>query len=118
MIAALSRLVSIESKYFAAATSADHQPDYWTWGSPKLDAFDFSLVVRGGSEGFACYVRGNNQIWLPSGVTSGYTDGKSVPQLMVFRHIGSLMFVAAALAEFLVLHGEMLSPKLLLKVTC
>ncbi|KAF2740595.1 hypothetical protein EJ04DRAFT_481728 [Polyplosphaeria fusca] len=70
---------------------------YWIWGSPKLDPFDFSLVTRDGSkDGFACFVRGNNQIWLPSNISSGYTD--------------------SALAEYLVLHGEMLSPKLTLKM--
>ncbi|KAF4973911.1 hypothetical protein FZEAL_9137 [Fusarium zealandicum] len=70
--------------------------DYWSWASPSLDPFDFSLVVRGSKDGFACYVRGNNQIWLPVDLASGYTD--------------------SALAEYLVLHGEMLSPKLLLRV--
>ncbi|KAJ4212592.1 hypothetical protein NW759_011629 [Fusarium solani] len=70
--------------------------EYWSWGSPRLDEFNHSLVVRGGKNGFACYVRGNNQIWLPADLTSGYTD--------------------PALAEYLVLHGNMLSPKLLLQV--
>ncbi|UPK93981.1 hypothetical protein LCI18_004916 [Fusarium solani-melongenae] len=69
--------------------------EYWSWGSPRLDEFNHSLVVRGGKNGFACYVRGNNQIWLPADLTSGYTD--------------------PALAEYLVLHGNMLSPKLLLQ---
>ncbi|KPM43977.1 hypothetical protein AK830_g2647 [Neonectria ditissima] len=70
--------------------------DYWVWGSPTLDPFDFSLVVQGGDDGFACYLRGNNQIWLPSDLPSGYTD--------------------AALAEYMVLHGNMLDPRLLLKL--
>ncbi|KAJ4250975.1 hypothetical protein NW762_011625 [Fusarium torreyae] len=70
--------------------------EYWYWGSPRLDDFDYSLVVRGGKDGFACYVRGNNQIWLPANVTSGYID--------------------AALAELLVLQGNVLSPKLLLEM--
>ncbi|EEU42952.1 uncharacterized protein NECHADRAFT_95379 [Fusarium vanettenii 77-13-4] len=48
--------------------------EYWSWGSPRLDEFNHSLVVRGGKNGFACYVRGNNQIWLPADLTSGYTD--------------------------------------------
>ncbi|KAH6880353.1 hypothetical protein B0T10DRAFT_412091 [Thelonectria olida] len=48
--------------------------DYWIWASPKLDLFDFSLVVRGGDDGYACYVKGNNQIWLPPDLASGYTD--------------------------------------------
>ncbi|KAM5344363.1 hypothetical protein ACJ41O_012900 [Fusarium nematophilum] len=48
--------------------------DYWIWASPELTPFDFSLIVRGGSDGFACYAKGNNQIWLPSDLPSGYTD--------------------------------------------
>ncbi|KAH7139969.1 hypothetical protein B0J13DRAFT_478345 [Dactylonectria estremocensis] len=69
---------------------------YWVWGSPTLNAFNFSLVVQSGDDGFACYVNGNNQIWLPSDLASGYTD--------------------AALAEYLVLHGNMLDPRLLLRL--
>ncbi|KAH7204798.1 hypothetical protein DER44DRAFT_811991 [Fusarium oxysporum] len=48
--------------------------EYWYWASARLDEFDYSLVVRGGKDGFACYVRGNNQIWLPANLTSGYVD--------------------------------------------
>lgn len=50
--------------------------EYWYWASARLDEFDYSLVVRGGKDGFACYVRGNNQIWLPANLTSGYVDGE------------------------------------------
>ena len=48
--------------------------EYWIWGSPHLDAFNFSLVVQGGQNGFACFVQGNNQIWYPPEYTTGYTD--------------------------------------------
>uniref|UniRef100_A0A8H7N103 Metallo-beta-lactamase domain-containing protein n=1 Tax=Bionectria ochroleuca TaxID=29856 RepID=A0A8H7N103_BIOOC len=71
-------------------------PPYWSWATPSNDDFDHSLVVHGGENGFACYIRGNNQVWLPTNLASGYTD--------------------AALAEYFVLHGNMLSPKLLLQV--
>ncbi|KAL7768576.1 hypothetical protein ACKLNR_002877 [Fusarium oxysporum f. sp. zingiberi] len=71
--------------------------EYWYWASARLDEFDYSLVVRGGKDGFACYVRGNNQIWLPANLTSGYVD--------------------AALAELFVLQGNVFSPKLLLEVS-
>ncbi|KAH7165082.1 hypothetical protein DER46DRAFT_685163 [Fusarium sp. MPI-SDFR-AT-0072] len=46
--------------------------EYWYWASARLDEFDYPLVVRGGKDGFACYVRGNNQIWLPVNLTSEY----------------------------------------------
>ncbi|CVL12257.1 uncharacterized protein FPRN_07011 [Fusarium proliferatum] len=70
--------------------------EYWYWTSARFDEFDYSLVVRGGKDGFACYVRGNNQIWLPANLTSGYVD--------------------AALAEVLALQGNVFSPKLLLEM--
>lgn len=46
----------------------------WQWGSSELKPLDFSLVVRDGDDGFACYVKGNNLIHLANNVTSGYTD--------------------------------------------
>jgi len=49
--------------------------DYWIWGSPTLSPIDYSLVVKEGPTGFACYVRGNNVIFLPPDLTQGYTDG-------------------------------------------
>ncbi|KAM5344034.1 hypothetical protein ACJ41O_012571 [Fusarium nematophilum] len=48
--------------------------NYWSWGSLELKPLDFSLVVNEGADGFACYVRGNNQIYLPQELASGYTD--------------------------------------------
>ncbi|KAI1009833.1 hypothetical protein LB504_003014, partial [Fusarium proliferatum] len=72
--------------------------EYWYWASARLDEFDYSLVVRGGKDGFACYVRGNNQIWLPANLTSGYVDGKL-----------RLLFL-------LLESGKVFSPKLLLEI--
>ncbi|KAM5382903.1 hypothetical protein ACJA88_003436 [Fusarium oxysporum] len=76
--------------------SFSYSSEYWYWASARLDEFDYSLVVCGGKDGFACYVRGNNQIWLPASLTSGYVD--------------------AALPESLVLQGNVFSPKLLLEM--
>ncbi|EWZ34014.1 hypothetical protein FOZG_13696 [Fusarium oxysporum Fo47] len=66
---------------------------YWSWGNNDLTPLEFSLVMNEGKNGFACYVQGNNQIFLPPGLTSGYTD--------------------AALTYHLVLQAQMLSPHLL-----
>ncbi|EXK25181.1 hypothetical protein FOMG_18157 [Fusarium oxysporum f. sp. melonis 26406] len=66
---------------------------YWSWGNNDLTPLEFSLVVNEGKDGFACYVQGNDQIFLPPGLTSGYTD--------------------AALTYHLVLQAQMLSPHLL-----
>ncbi|CAI6031735.1 unnamed protein product [Clonostachys chloroleuca] len=51
-----------------------HPSEYWSWATPSNDDFDHSLVVHGGENGFACYTRGNNQVWLPTNLASGYTD--------------------------------------------
>ncbi|EXL73131.1 hypothetical protein FOPG_11475 [Fusarium oxysporum f. sp. conglutinans race 2 54008] len=48
---------------------------YWSWGNNDLTPLEFSLVVNEGKNGFACYVQGNDQIFLPPGLTSSYTDG-------------------------------------------
>ncbi|KAF5009447.1 hypothetical protein FDECE_4330 [Fusarium decemcellulare] len=70
--------------------------NYWSWASLELKPLDFSLVVNEGDDGFACYVRGNNQIFLPQDLTSGYTD--------------------AALTYNLVVQAQMLSPHLLYRM--
>ncbi|WJG35248.1 uncharacterized protein FOBCDRAFT_239517 [Fusarium oxysporum Fo47] len=85
--------------------SFSYSSEYWYWASARLDEFDYSLVVCGGKDGFACYVRGNNQIWLPASLTSGYVD------------VDDSFTVIAALPESLVLQGNVFSPKLLLEVS-
>ncbi|KAF2095496.1 metallo-beta-lactamase superfamily protein [Rhizodiscina lignyota] len=67
--------------------------DYWIWGKGNLDPIDYSLVVKSGENGFACYVRGNNLIYMEPTYTAGYTD--------------------AALAEYLVQLETMMSPLLM-----
>jgi hypothetical protein len=37
---------------------------------------DYSLVVEGGTAGFACFVRGNNLVYMPQDYVQGYTDVK------------------------------------------
>ncbi|KAL6917141.1 hypothetical protein FSST1_008636 [Fusarium sambucinum] len=68
----------------------------WSWGSPDLKPVDFSLVVQGGADGFACYVKGNNMIHVPDNVTFGYTD--------------------AALTRNLIMEARMLSPHLVYRM--
>jgi hypothetical protein len=51
--------------------------DYWIWGTGRLDPINYSLVVQSGNDGFACYTRGNNLIYLPRDLTVGYVDGTS-----------------------------------------
>ncbi|KAM0430061.1 hypothetical protein ACHAPT_006067 [Fusarium lateritium] len=66
---------------------------YWSWGSLELKPLEFSLVVNEGKDGFACYVKGNNQIYLPQELAPGYTD--------------------SALTYNLILQAQMFSPHLI-----
>lgn len=65
------------------ANEAHKNTAYWVWASPALEPFNFSLVVQSGDDGFACYVHGNNQIWLPPDLASGYTDCMSTSLLQL-----------------------------------
>lgn len=91
--------------------------EYWYWASARLDELDYSLVVCGGKDGFACYVRGNNQIWLPANLTSGYVDGEFGLLFLLLKSVDDSFTVIAALEESLVLQGNVFSPKLLLEVS-
>jgi hypothetical protein len=48
----------------------------WPFASPYADPRSFSLVIRGGDDGYACYTKGNNFIVVSATVTQGYVDGK------------------------------------------
>ncbi|WJG37331.1 uncharacterized protein FOBCDRAFT_193650 [Fusarium oxysporum Fo47] len=51
------------------------QPSHsWGWASPQLEPLEFSLVVQAGEEDFACFVKGNNEVFLPRNSTSGCVD--------------------------------------------
>ncbi|KAF5248682.1 hypothetical protein FANTH_5752 [Fusarium anthophilum] len=51
------------------------QPSHsWGWASPELEPMEFSLVVWTGDGNSACFVKGNNQVFLPRNVTSGCVD--------------------------------------------
>ncbi|CVL03817.1 uncharacterized protein FMAN_14980 [Fusarium mangiferae] len=51
------------------------QPSHsWGWASPQLEPMEFSLVVWTGDGDSACFVKGNNEVFLPRNVTSGCVD--------------------------------------------
>ncbi|PNP84051.1 hypothetical protein FNYG_02739 [Fusarium nygamai] len=51
------------------------QPSHaWGWASPQLEPMEFSLVVWTGDGNSACFVKGNNQVFLPRNVTAGCVD--------------------------------------------
>ncbi|KAF4499500.1 hypothetical protein FAGAP_4290 [Fusarium agapanthi] len=51
------------------------QPSHsWGWASPELEPMEFSLVVWAGDGDSACFVNGNNEVFLPRNVTSGCVD--------------------------------------------
>lgn len=51
---------------------------FWYWANPLLVPRDYSLVVKSGNDGFACYVKGNNRVLAPSEVTQGYAERKQL----------------------------------------
>ncbi|KAF4446985.1 hypothetical protein F53441_9456 [Fusarium austroafricanum] len=61
----------------------------WIWASPTLEPMDFSLVVHSGLFGCACYVRGNNQVFLPRNVTAGYVDVALAMQMVIEAYMMS-----------------------------
>ena len=75
---------SFESDFLLQRTDRHFIPsDYWIWGKGSLSPIDYSLVVKGGEDGFACYVKGNNLIYMPSDYVAGYTDGKTMHSVHV-----------------------------------
>ena len=48
--------------------------DYWTFYRPDLDPIDATIVVRGGSDGYACYTKGNTHLFSPPNASAGYLD--------------------------------------------
>ena len=49
--------------------------DYWTFYRPHLGGVDASIVVKSGSDGFACFNKGNMYLFGEYNATAGYTDG-------------------------------------------
>jgi hypothetical protein len=50
--------------------------NFWNFARPNLEPVDVSLVVHGGSAGYACYVKGNEHIFNDPSSAFGYTDGE------------------------------------------
>ena len=48
--------------------------NFFNFARPGLEATNMSLVVRGGGDGYACYVKGNEHIFNTFDSTFGYTD--------------------------------------------
>jgi hypothetical protein len=50
--------------------------DYFTFGTPSIPPIQFSLVMKSGHDGYACYKEGNDFVFMAPDATTGYTDGK------------------------------------------
>ncbi|KAM0418903.1 hypothetical protein ACHAPT_012168 [Fusarium lateritium] len=82
---------------FAQRIDRNYQvSEYFAFGTPSIPPVQFSLVIKDGSEGYACYNEGNDFVFLPGNVTAGYTD--------------------SALAEYLLFQAHKMSPRLLLDI--
>ena len=54
-----------------------HLSNWLYFGNPIEDTIDASFVVREGTDGYACYVKGNENAVLPTEQVWGYVDGSS-----------------------------------------
>lgn len=52
--------------------------EYWYFGRAQLQPMNVSLVVRGGPQGYGCYVKGNEGIYQDPAQLGGYTDRRSL----------------------------------------
>ena len=59
--------------------------EYWDFGRPLDNPMNVSLITRIGLDGFSCYVRGNENLYLPEDATWGYTDRESLQHDEVVR---------------------------------
>ena len=48
----------------------------------QLESNTVSIVTRSGKDGYSCYVRGNEYIFLPPDAPSSYTNGKSAKSIL------------------------------------
>jgi hypothetical protein len=49
--------------------------DFWYFGSPAEAPVNYTLVVQGGKNGYACYKEGNGLIFMDPKVAGGYVEG-------------------------------------------
>lgn len=57
--------------------------DGWIFARPLLEGSNVSIVTRGGEDGYSCYIKGNEVIFIPADLTAGYTDRKYCFQLEI-----------------------------------
>jgi hypothetical protein len=50
--------------------------EYWYFGQPQLEPMNASIVTHSGTDGYSCYVIGNEGIYTQTVVPGGYTDRK------------------------------------------
>ncbi|PVH69972.1 hypothetical protein DL98DRAFT_621263 [Cadophora sp. DSE1049] len=72
---------SYESSQIKQRINAHHQiSPYWLFARPNFDPVNFTMVLQGGSEGFAALIGGSNNIWAPDLPPLGYLDGMDLFQ--------------------------------------
>jgi hypothetical protein len=72
--------------------------NFWNFARPNLDPVDASIVVRDGSAGYGCYVKGNEHVFNDPNSTFGYTDGKNT-HLYYLRDEIALIFAQGFLRK-------------------
>ena len=54
--------------------------EFWTFGRPQLEPINVSIIVRGGADGYACFIKGNEYVFTGLDTLGGYTDGTGLIQ--------------------------------------
>ena len=89
--------------------------DYRTFYRPDLNDIDFSLVVKSGPDGYACYSKGNTYLFGPINATAGYTNRKFSSSFAAWKTL-TMWLTTAFYAHVLVRDAWRLSPALLLSL--
>lgn len=66
--------------------------DLYFFASPDIAPRSSSIVTKGGSNGYACFLKGNNLIYLPPSFTTGYADRELSENLTMCRKSMFLTF--------------------------
>lgn len=68
--------------------------ELFQFARPLLAGNDVSIVTRGGKDGYSCYVKGNEFVFLAPDLTSGYTDRKHCFLVDIFDAVQHLPIIA------------------------
>jgi hypothetical protein len=81
-----------------------HYADYWIWPFPNVKpAIDYSMVLQAGSDGWACFTRGQNNFFSADPILTDYliiTSQKfAVPKMVVYFNSQNASLIASTITN-------------------